>query len=174
MKKTIAILLVLAVVMTGAFAAASTVTLKSTVAGGFLFGVSKSAVATQNTMPTVNPYADAIEIGDAFNTSAKAYFGYVTNDHYAVAPTVTVTATPFVNETVASEKVGYTVTGGVEDVTVVKTDTSKPVNLGFAKLTAEGLRQEEKALTFTATVDDVNAAAAGAYTATITFNIASI
>ena len=173
MKKTIAILLVLAVVLTGAFAALntpSTVTLKSTVDGGFLFGVSKTTVATQTVMPTATPYQSAVEFDSAFTTPAKAYFGYVTNNTYA-ALTVTVTAAPFVNDSVSTEKVGYTVSGGASAVTVAKDGESQSVDLGFSKLTDKGLRQEETVLTFTATAADVNAAAAGDYTATITFNI---
>ena len=192
MKKTIAILLVLAVVMTGAFAAASTVTLKSTVAEGSFFGVSKTAKGATVTAPTALPAQSPWEadtgaantIEGAFDDAKTVYFGYITNKSYAGAVTASVVAKPFVLQkdgadlagATENQKVGYAITGTAAKVTaatVATSDASKDVTVAF-DFAGAGVRGEEVSLTFAATQADVAKAASGDYVATVTFNIASI
>lgn len=193
MKKTIAILLVLAVVLTGAFAADAKVTLKSTIEAGQFFGVSQTAKGTAVTnpsaMPEVSPWVadtDTVNvINGAFDAAKTVYFGYITNKDYAAAPTVTVTAKPFVLQDAAGDlasatvdqKVGYAISGTAEKVTattVTTADSSKDVTVAFGSFTNHGVRGEEVSLTFTATEVDVKKAASGDYVATVTFAIASL
>lgn len=178
MRKTIAILMILAVILPGVFAAdTATVKLNSTVDGDFLFGVSKTKVpdyASLEAAQADNPYSNSATFENAFERPATVYVGYVTNNLYTIPPSISFEAEPFFHTENSNLSVGYSISiNDAEGIPLYKDLVSIGSALGFYKLGNAGLRQEDVKLTFTANADDVGKAAAGDYTATITFRVTS-
>lgn len=177
MKKTIAILMILAVVLSGVFAAdTAQVTLSSTIVGKFMFGISQDSVPKYASMPDDSPYTSAIDFNDAFTNPSAVYFGYITNISYGAAvPSVQVTATPFRHADNASLTVGYDIStedeNGVEIALKTVSNSNENLVLNFSELGKNGLRQQESKMIFTADAGEVSKATAGSYTATITFEV---
>lgn len=171
MKKIIATLLILIITTASVFASEpALMEISSTLNGEFYFGVSENSIGTHIGMPGGNPYGTSASFEEVFERPATAYFGYITNKYYpGSSPSVQLVANLFHHTDEDSLTVRYSVTGNGISVNVSADNTV--VQLGFTKLRAYGVRQEEVALTFTANAADVAVAGAGDYVATITFDI---
>lgn len=200
MKKVLAILLVLIVAMTGVMAdvggdtgssGSATVTLKSDVDSVSYYGVSKTSVlpTLSGPLPSTNPWKPSVGFTSAFETASVFYLGYVTNNPIVEATAVSVSVTPFVRDGVnlgsakTYQKVGYTIStteasDTINNATSVDIENinaaAVSLTVSFKDVGAGGLRADEIGLTVSANADDVLAAEAGSYTATITFSVTSL
>ena len=182
MKKTIAILLVLAVVMTGLFAAPptagdATLTLNGKVGAVLKHGLSDSTMGVESIKDAAlyTPGATSEKVlfdAESVKENVKVFYSYMTNWKG------TVTATAKFNPLASADvdtKVGYTVKIGADTPTAVaSSDANKAIVLfnGVSTGTA-GFAGAEKELVFNADAADYKAAAADNYTATVTFEIAA-
>ena len=186
MKKTIAILLVLAIVLTGAFAALvtptasnATVTLNGSVGPVLIHGLSDTTmnVSAIKSPAAYNPSASSTKDlfdADGVKANVTVFYSYMTNWKGTVTATATFDPLASASATVTT-KVGYTVKIGNDTTNVASTGSKIEVKLFDAVTTGTtGFAGDEKQLVFNAVeADYLAAAAADDYTATVTFTIAA-
>ncbi len=175
MKKMIGVLLVLAIVMTGVFAAVPTasdvnVTLNGTVGAYLQHRYSATAMAFDALTPeVVANQAVALEVGKG--SQNLGFYSMYTNVPTAV--TIKLTAGLFssndsgVDTTIGYTLAGVTVSANNTEIIGFLTDDTAAVTAGAATKR----RIVSKQLVVALTDDDVTNAIAGAYTAPLVFNV---
>ena len=184
MKKTIAILLVLVIGMTGVFAdnnSSADLKLETTVAGKYGLKIATRAVEGATLRAKVTDFNDNLTedllVGEVPFTNEEPkktlYMNYLSNQK--IKATVTTTMNPMASASI-STKIGYSVAvdGVTSLVEVGSGDSSVPITFIDEGSVVNGMRVESKGFTITMDEDEWLAATAADYTTTWTVTLATL
>ena len=169
MKKTIAILLVLVIGMTGVFAAGvdgltddntATINLTVSVDEVALFGVSEAALVAADYLSTA---AFTAKVNSTMNVATQAmtgfksakHIGYLSGINNSLGPvTLDITTTPFTSETASSASIGLTVSPTTATIVAANSNlgTLASTSITIVETTAGSIDLAPAADDYTATI----------------------